>query len=416
MIATFQFIGLWLVAFLCALCESALRYASRARLEETVDDPGRSEELIDCLERSRSMDDVCVITRVCASVAFVLLAAARAGGESWLVPGLVAAAVLFGAAELPGRWAGRRWSSYVLAVFLPPLWYASFVVEPFRALRHGGEEEDQEEPPEDTVAAAEEEILVAIEDGTEEGALEADEKQMIKGILQFRDVQVGQILTPRTEMECLEVNTPLDEAVEQIKGFVHSRIPIYEETRDVVAGIVYVKDLLPALTPGREADVELKDIMREPYFVPETKRAGELLRQFQERHIQIAMVVDEYGGVNGLVTVEDVTEEIVGEIEDEYDQENQEERIKRLSPTRLEVDARVQIHEINEMLDVQLPEDEDYDTLGGFVMTRCARVPAPGETVTSDGLRVKTLQSDDRQVKRLLLELEKPQAGDAADE
>ena len=415
MIATFQLIGLWLVAFLCALCESALRYASRARLEGTVDDPRRSDELIDCLERSRSMDDVCVITRVCVSVVFVLLAVAQTGGDSWLIPGVVAAAILFGAAELPGRWAGRRWSSLVLAALLPVLWYASFLAEPFRALRQGGGEESGKEPPADTVAAAEEEILVAIEDGTEEGALETDEKRMIKGILQFRDVQVGQILTPRTEMECLEVDTPLEEAVDQIKGFVHSRIPIYRETRDVVTGIVYVKDLLPALAPGREVSVGLRDIMREPYFVPETKRAGELLRQFQERHIQIAMVVDEYGGVNGLVTVEDVTEEIVGEIEDEYDQENHEERIKRLSPGRLEVDARVHIHEINEMLDIELPEDEDYDTLGGYVMTRCARVPAPGETVTGDGLRLKTLQSDDRQVKRLLLELEKSRQADSGE-
>ena len=406
MIDTFQLMGLWLAAFLCALSESALRYASRARLEETVPDPDRRDSLIACLDRDRSMDDICVVVRVCAVVAFVLLAAARTGPEHWALTGAVAAVVLFGTAELPGRWAGRRWSPHVLSLLLKPLWYASFLVEPFRAVRRAGTEDEVDGPPADTVAAAEEEILVAIEDGTEEGALETEEKRMIKGIMQFRDVQVGQILTPRTEMEGLEVDTPLPEAVEQLKTFVHSRVPVYEETRDVVTGMVYVKDLLPALTPGQETTASLQDIMREPYFVPETKRAGELLRQFQEEHIQIAMVVDEYGGVQGLVTVEDIMEEIVGEIEDEYDRENHEERIKRLSPTRLEVDARVHVNEINEMMDVELPEDEDYDTMGGFVMARCARVPAPGETVVHEGLRIKTLQSDERAVRRLLLELE----------
>ena len=405
MIQAFQLMGLWLLIFLCALSESALRYASRSRLEETVEDTDRRDRLCSYLERGRNMDSFCIVTRVFAAVAFVVLAVSAAG-DSW-VGGLVAAHVLF-LTELPARWAGRKWSTGVLVVMLAPLWYASMIIVPFRMVREKLTGYEPEELPEDAVAAAEEEIRVAIEDGTTEGALDTDEKQMIKGILQFRDVQVSQILTPRTEMECLELGTSLLEAVEQIKDFVHSRVPVYKETRDVVAGIVYVKDLLPALTADNPQSVKLSDIMREAYFVPETKRAGELLREFQERHIQIAMVVDEYGGVNGLVTVEDVTEEIVGEIEDEYDVENHEERIKRLSPTRLEVDARVHIHEINEMLDIELPEDEDYDTMGGFVMARCARVPAAGEKVTYNGLTVETLQSDARTVKRLLLELEAP--------
>ncbi|KPK64962.1 MAG: hypothetical protein AMK73_04425, partial [Planctomycetes bacterium SM23_32] len=216
------------------------------------------------------------------------------------------------------------------------------------------------------VEAAKEEIRVAIEDGAAEGALEEEEKEMIEGIMKFRDVDVAEIMTPRTDMECLRAEMPLPEAVRALGQFPHSRIPVYEDTLDRILGILYTKDLLSAVAENGGAGRILRDVMREPLFVPETNTVGALLQQFQREHVQIAVVLDEYGGVVGLVTVEDIMEEIVGEIQDEYDQEDTEDRVRRRSSGALEVDARLRIDEVNELLGVDVPEDEDYDTVGGY--------------------------------------------------
>jgi magnesium and cobalt transporter len=152
--------------------------------------------------------------------------------------------------------------------------------------------------------------------------------------------------------------------------------------------------------------------MREPLFVPETKTLGPLLQQFQEEHVQIAVVLDEYGGVSGLVTVEDIVEEIVGEIEDEYDEEDQENRILRSPSGGVEVDARVRIEEINELFGVSIPQDEDYDTVGGYVTASLARVPEAGEEFRSHGLTVRILQSDQRRVRRVFLRRSEPEAAE----
>jgi CBS domain containing-hemolysin-like protein len=171
-----------------------------------------------------------------------------------------------------------------------------------------------------------------------------------------------------------------------------------------VIGIVYVKDLLAAVSSAERQSESLRDVMRQPLFVPETKAVGPLLQQFQQQHVQIAVVLDEYGGVVGLVTVEDIMEEIVGEIQDEYDEEDIENRVVRRPGGVFEVDARLHIDEVNQLLGLDIPEDEDYDTIGGYVTAQLARVPEPGEELRSDGLQVRILQSDERRVRRLHLQ------------
>lgn len=413
MVRGIELVALWLLVFVVAAAESAVRYASRARLEDIIEDRRRSRRYLEYMQRGRLIDVLCVLARVAAGVTFVMLIFDEIGDRYGPAgAGLISAAVLAVGAELPGRLLGRRFSAGVLFVLLPPLWWASLVLEPFRLFRRRVLGPQDEQPPPDVVEAAKEEIRVAIEDGTAEGALGAAEKEMIEGILEFRDVEVDEVMTPRTEMECLELETPLTQAVGIIQEFRHSRIPVFQETRDKVVGMIYVKDLLPHLGSEQGLSTSLADLMREPYFIPETKRVGQLLREFQRQHVQIAMIVDEYGGVSGLVTVEDIMEEIVGEIEDEYDEENHEQWISRRSPTTLEVDARVHIDEINRMLDVNLPEDEDYDTMGGLVMARFARVPAVGEETHCGPLRLHILQADHRRIKRILLELlEEQQTG-----
>ena len=405
MLQSFAMIALWLAVLIFAMAESALRFASRSRLEEIVESPGRRERYMRYLEREGLMHATCVLLRVCAMVTLTLLVASQMSARYGLLAAGAVSAVAFWSAELPGRLLGRKWSANALIVALPPLRLASVALEPFSLLLRHVFPAPEEHPGEEVVEAAREEIRVAIEDGATEGALEAGQVEMIEGILKFRDAQVDEVMTPRTDMECLEADTTLGEAMSAIEAFRHSRIPVFHGTRDRVVGIVYVKDLLPVAHGEQKAGKALKDVMRKPYFVPETKRVGELLREFQKRHVQIAVVVDEYGGVNGLVTVEDIMEEIVGEIEDEYDQENHEQWIKRLSPASLEVDGRVRIDEINELLGTDLPEDEDYDTIGGFAMASLARVPSAGERFRSGPLVIEVLQGDDRRVKRLLLEL-----------
>jgi len=406
LLRSFGLMALWAAVLVCAMLESALRSASRAKLEELIESARRKRRYLDYLEKRGLVEAFCILVRVCGIIAFVLLVAGEMGSRSGrFAAGLIAVAIIFVGAELPGRFVGRRWSAGVIIALLPPLRWAASVLEPFHFIGQRIFKTEPGQHQEEVVEAAKEEIRVAIEDGATEGALEAGEKEMIEGILEFRDAEVREVMTPRTEMECLEVETPLPQAVKMIEGFRHSRIPAFRRTRDRVVGIVYVKDLLPLVNSGPNDSVSLADVMRPPLFVPETKRVGELLREFQKQHVQIAMVLDEYGGVNGLVTVEDILEEIVGEIEDEYDQENHEQWIKRLSPASLDVDARVHIDEINDLLGTDLPEDEDYDTMGGLVMARFGRVPSVGEQTRFDGLRIKILGADDRRVRRLLLEL-----------
>ncbi len=311
-------------------------------------------------------------------------------------------------AEIAARLIGRKWSSGVLLGALPMLYALSY---PFRPGAWGGprEDEPEEEPQPEVVDAAKEEIRVALADGTTEGAIEAEERLMIEGILRFSDVDVGQIMTPRTDIEYLEADVSLSEATRTLASFRHSRIPVCDDTLDDVIGILYVKDLLALIEHEDSAGLSLREAVRKPLFVPETNTVDLLLEKFRDEHIQIAVVVDEYGGTSGVVTVEDILEEIVGEIEDEYDQEESENRIRVRSSGGVEVDARVRIDEVNEMFDLDMPEDEDYDSVGGYVTDRFGRVPDPGEEYREDGLLVRILQSDERRVRRVFLKRVEPE-------
>jgi CBS domain containing-hemolysin-like protein len=392
--------ALWAVVFLAALAESALRYVSLAKLEDGLQGWSARNRYAQYVERARSVSAFCILARTLATVAFVAMIALQA---QRVLAALLAAAALLVAAEWTARFVGHRWSSGVLRLLLPPLFWLSV---PLRAAGLGGRRaapEEGEEPEPEVVRAAEEEIRVAIEDGAAEGALEAGEKEMIEGIIKSREVDVAEIMTPRTDMECLEADMPLAEAVRAFGECDHSRVPVYQDTRDRIVGVVYLKDLLAAVASEDGGPTTLRAVMRDPLFVPETKAVHPLLQQFQREHVQIAIVLDEYGGVSGLVTVEDIMEEIVGEIQDEYDQEDHESRIRQRPSGEIEVDGRVRIDEVNELLGVNIPEDEDYDTIGGYVTAHAARVPEPGEEFRSHGLAMRILQSDQRRVERVLL-------------
>jgi len=400
-----QLFGLWLLTLIAAVVESALTFASQSEIEDALSRPRKRDRYLRYLDKGRLAAPVCSVTRLGSAVGFAVLFVSFASGGPGVVVSCLVAVGALAAAELPGRFIGARLSTRVLLVALPLLRLLAFLVEPFSFLSRQLLRLKRPATREEVVKAAKEEIRVAIADGASEGALEVHEKRMIEGILEFKDVEVDQIMTPRLEMECLDVNTPLQQAIQMTMEFSHSRIPVYEETRDRIVGIVCVKDMLPLANRREATRKTLRDIMHAPHFVPETKRIGGLLRDLQKEHVQLAIVVDEYGGVKGLATVEDIVEEIVGEIQDEYDVENHEDRFRRVSPTCVEMDGRLQIREVNDLLGTRIPEQEDYDTIGGFVMGGFAKVPAKGEELRREGMLVRVLDSNERSVRRVLIEL-----------
>ncbi len=217
-----------------------------------------------------------------------------------------------------------------------------------------------------------EEIRTLVEVGEEHGELEEEEREMITSIFEFGETTIREIMIPRTDMVCVSTDAPMNEVVETIRQKGHSRIPVYEKSIDDVVGILHGKDLLPLITSNVEKSIA--DIMREPFFVPENKLIHELLREFQKEKMHMAIVVDEYGGTAGLVTLEDVIEEIVGEIQDEYDVESP--LWHRIDERTIVADARLDTEEINDVLGEEvIPTEEDYETLGGFLLSELGEVP-----------------------------------------
>ena len=230
----------------------------------------------------------------------------------------------------------------------------------------------------------EEEIRLLVKMGEEEGVIHEDERQMIHSIFEFGDTVAREIMLPRIDIVAVEDTAPLDEILRVILAEGHSRIPVYHESVDHVVGVVYVKDLLSHLKAGRHS-VPAKEIMRPAFFVPEGKRLDELFREMRRKKIHMAIVVDEYGGTAGMVTIENILEEIVGPILDEYDVE--EKLVEIVNDRVAFVDGRMNIEEVNELLGLTLPPGE-VDTIGGFVYTLLGHVPTQGETVTYDGLEI----------------------------
>lgn len=248
-------------------------------------------------------------------------------------------------------------------------------------------------------SAEELKALVAI--GEEEGVIEEEERKMIHSILEFGDTIVKEIMVPRTEIIALEEESTIGEALEKAKKEGFSRIPVYSGNIDNITGILYVKDLLGFVEKGK-TQLKVKEIMREPYFVPETKRVDELLREFQKNKIHMAIVLDEYGGTAGLVTLEDILEEIVGEIFDEYDFK-EEARIESAGENVWIADGKLDIDAVEEFLEIEISEEES-ETLGGFVATMLGHVPAAGESFEYGGYRFEVISVAQRRVEKVKIE------------
>lgn len=251
-----------------------------------------------------------------------------------------------------------------------------------------------------TTLVTEEEIKLLVDAGSEGGAIEDEEKEMIYSIFQFGDTLAREVMVPRIDMVALEINTPLHEALNTIVEAGHSRIPVYEESIDHIRGVLYAKDLLVMWRDG-QMDRPIRDLLRPAHFVPESKKAADLLADLQQRKIHLVIVVDEYGGTAGLVTLEDLLEEIVGEIRDEYDQ-NEEEVYQQIGDNEYLFDAGIDLDDLNRLLDTDLPTDES-DTLGGYVFSKLGRVPVEGERIDEDRLQMEVVSVDDRRIRKIRL-------------
>ena len=247
-----------------------------------------------------------------------------------------------------------------------------------------------------------EELRLIIEQGGEQGILEAEEEQMIHAVIELGDQRIHEVMVPRIAMVSLATNATLEQAIDTVIEEGHSRIPVYEETIDEIVGILYAKDLLPFLKGSVAERPSLRSILRTPVFVPESMSVDDLLHEFQRRKVHLAIVLDEYGGTAGLVTIEDLLEEIVGEIQDEYDEE--EPLIVKISDDEARIDGRADVDDLAELFDTNLGlEDEDeYDTVGGLIYHRIGGVPKPGDRVLVDGLTLTVETTDGRRVGKVL--------------
>lgn len=324
----------------------------------------------------------CLLVSLCYMLVFFLFAdllpkkGARHGAESFCK-----------------RWASLIWGLSRLArpLLLLSTWIANGLLRLFHIDPHALED-----------AMTEEEILQMVGKGEERGVIAETEKDMIANILDFNDTTAGETMTHRTDIIAVEDTAPIRELVEAAVEHGCSRLPVYHEDIDSVVGICYAKDLLPYVGADIPQGLSLTDFMRPAYFIPETKKCSSLFTEMTERKVQIAIVVDEYGGTAGLITLEDLMESIVGNIQDEYD--NEEDEFFRLSERAFTVDGSAAIDEVSDLAGVDLPEG-DYDTIAGLVTELLGRIPKEGERpqVQVAGLTVTVLKIEDQRLSRLLL-------------
>ncbi len=387
---------------IAAAAEASVASVSRPRLRTLANKgEGRAALLLRYVDRRASTLGALAVVRnlaVVVATALGIFIATRERGHTWGVlaagaaASLAAVAVLDALPRLVVARGAERWGIR-LSPFIR-LFGATF--GPIAAAINRGLAsvvQINEEPEDET-----DEILRLAEIDTDGDPIEPEEREMIRSIIEMEDTTVREIMAPRIDIAALDETDTLDDAVKLIVDRGFSRIPLYGETIDHITGIIYAKDLLRCLAEGRRPS--LNDIARPPYFIPESKRVDELLGELRQSKVHIAIVVDEYGGTAGLVTIEDLLEEIVGEIQDEYDRE--EAPIERLNDREAILDARVGMYALSELFGFEPEQEEqDYDSVGGFVYHHLGKVPVAGDEVRVDGLTLRVLSVLGRRIKKI---------------
>ncbi len=409
-------VAIILIAATCYISTAnlALRRLSRARMADLAERWGRAHRVNRILEHLDELTLMTSTVRMAVNLAIVLVIVHifRDRMDAPLVyyasifTASVVLVLVFGVA-IPNGWAKYAGEPLLLAT-LPLLYVLRIVVSPIVAFLRlfdglirrlaGVPLVDSEEAGAEQM---EQEILTVVSEGEAHGAVDEEEKEMIESVMELDEMQVGQIMTPRTEIVSLPTTATLFEAKDLIAKEGHSRIPVCEESLDNVVGVLYAKDLLNF---DRTDDFDATRVMRKVPFVPETKPLRDLLREFRTNKVHIAIVLDEYGGTAGLVTIEDIVEELVGDIADEFEPPAPE-TMRKIDDDTVELDARVHVKEINDELGVSLPEDESYDTIGGFVISTLGRIPAVNEELQHGNVRICVLDAEPRRVNRLRVQI-----------
>jgi len=245
---------------------------------------------------------------------------------------------------------------------------------------------------------SEEEVRRFVNVSEEEGAIKESEKEMIQSVFEFDDIVVKEIMVPRIDMVCISKDASINELVDLAVEKGHSRIPVYEESIDDIIGLIYVKDLLQLLQKGKE-NLTLEDLIKPIYFIPESKQINKLLKEMQNRREHMAVILDEYGGTSGLITIEDLLEEIVGDIQDEFDLEDKQ--INLINNKEILVDARVDLDDLNDILPTPLLDEESYETISGFVLHKLGYLPEEKETIELDGVTIEVEKIDEHRIQKL---------------
>jgi len=406
-----------LLSVFFSLAEYAFRGVHRAGLREQFQD--RPRHLASLERHFAPLRITASLGRALANITLIaLLLYGFHGDDGWrwsstlAAMALAAGIILLFSVAIPSAWASHA-AHRVIAIYYGPLMILRYLFYPVVAVmqacdvpirRLAGVNETIEDREDASIAH----ILQAATEGVAEGTVQRDEVKMIESALEFGDLQAGQIMTPRTALFALPVEATWQHACEEIVRVGHTRVPVYSGDVDNIVGILYAKDLLGHVS--RPTPVDLRSILRKPFFVPESKPLDDLLKEFRGRKIHMAVVLDEYGGTAGLVTIEDVLEEIVGEISDEYDR-GEPALLHRVDERTIEADGKLYIDDLNEALALDVPEDENYITVAGLAFSELGYIPRPGETFEAFGARFTILSADERKITRLRVERREKSAG-----
>ena len=405
-----------LLTLLFSTLTYSLRDFSRARLESALEKRNKLEYLEPTVEHASDLIFVTAVGRLLSNILILIGVLQLLNftdhrlGIKYLLAVLITALIhLFFSVAIPHA-ISRHVAEPVIAVSIRFLHGLRLACWPVTTVMHGVDRlvshaavSSAPQEPEQIEEDIENEILSAVEEGEKEGVVDEEERQMIESVIAFHDTQVGQIMTPRPEIFALEVGATLETVKAKIAESGHSRIPVYQAKIDQIVGILHARDLLKLLGEPPEK-FQMREHLRPAFFVPETKPLRDLLHDFRLQKVHIAIVSDEYGGTAGLVTIEDIFEELVGDVSDEHEPA-EPAMIHRIDENSAEADARTYIDELNRVLGLNLPEDAGYDTLGGFVTTTVGKIPSTGTTFEHGGVKYTVIDAEPQKVNRVRIDM-----------
>lgn len=399
----------------------ALRDFSRSRLQAWMKRRGRLDKFDRIVEQAEEVSfSAAVLRLLCNIVTLICVLALLEGTQShrwmqYLYAFLITGAINSIVSVVAPRAIARHGGEITIGLCAPvlpalrtiamPAIAAMKIVDRLVGQAAGPHTQEQEQQ------AIEDQILTAVEAGEKEGVVDEQEREMIESVIEFRDATAREVMTARTDIVALDVTSTLGVIRQTIEQTGHSRIPVFEQTLDHITGVLYARDLLKYV--GELAgEFDMKKAIRQAFFAPETKPLRDLLRDFRHLKVHMAIILDEYGGTAGLVTIEDILEQLVGEISDEHEPQ-EPAMLKKIDDRNYEADARIAIAELNQMLPVNLPEDNEIRTLGGVIANAVGRIPEKGTTLNIGTLRVIVIDAEPQRVNRVRLELTQPSGGAA---